>query len=55
MELNDFKDKIFELLNEADEMKISDIETNDRENIFKVMLQNGSAFEVQCRQISVCM
>ena len=55
MELNDFKDKLFELLNKADEMKISDIETNDKENIFKVVLQNGSAFEVQCRQISVCM
>lgn len=49
MKLDYFKDKIFELLNETDEMKIRDIETNDRENKFRIELYDGSAFEVECR------
>lgn len=46
-----FKDKIFELLNDADDMGISDIETNDRENKWIVSLQNGMLLEIVCRQI----
>lgn len=47
-----FKDKLFELLNDADDMGISDIETNDRENKLIVSLQDGMIVEVECRQIS---
>ncbi|MBO5146214.1 MAG: hypothetical protein J6C19_11885 [Lachnospiraceae bacterium] len=50
MELNYFKDKIFELLNDADDMNISDIETNDKSNTFVVTLQDGKRFEVECRE-----
>ncbi len=46
-----FKDKLFELLNDADDMGISDIETNDRENKFVISLQNGTVLEVECRLI----
>lgn len=46
-----FKDKLFELLNDADDMGISDIETNDRENKLIVSLQNGMLLEIECRQI----
>lgn len=49
--LDYLKDKIFDLLNEADEMDIRDIETNDKKGIFKVLLQDGNIFEVKCRQI----
>lgn len=51
MELNYFKDKIFELLNESDYMNISDIETNDRNNTFTVTFQDGKCFEVECREL----
>lgn len=51
MEIDYFKDKVFELLNDADDMGIRDIETNDKENIFRVLLQNGSLFELECRQV----
>ena len=44
-----FKDKLFDLLNDADDMGISDIETNDRENKFIVSLQNGLIVEIKCR------
>lgn len=48
--LNYFKDKMFDLLNDADDMGIKDIETNDRKGIFRVTLQEGGTFEVECRQ-----
>lgn len=49
--LDYFKDKIFDLLNDADEIGIKDIETNDKKGIFKVLLQDGEIFEVECRQM----
>ncbi|MCI8409130.1 MAG: hypothetical protein HFJ09_07665 [Lachnospiraceae bacterium] len=52
MELNYFKDQVFDLLNDAD-IKIRDIETNDKENLFTVLLQNGIIFELECRQVEV--
>ena len=48
-----FKDKIFDLLNDADDMCIRDIETDDRNNTFRVFLQDGNLFEVECRKV-VC-
>ena len=34
-----FKDKIFDLLNEENTMDIRDIETNDKENTFQIFLK----------------
>lgn len=51
MELDYFKDKIFDMLNDTNAMLISDIEMLDRENVFKILLQDGNLFEVECRQI----
>ena len=51
MELNFFKDKLFDVLNDNDSMGISDIETDDRNNIFTVETNDGSVFEIECRQI----
>lgn len=51
MDMNYFKDKVFELLNDADGIGISDIETCDRENRFKVFFQNGNIYEIECRQV----
>lgn len=48
-ELDYFKDKVFDLLNEADIMDVKDIETDDRKNTFRVSLQGGGVFEVECR------
>lgn len=45
-----FKDNIFDLLNEADNIGISDIECFDKKSIFKVSLQTGEIYEVECRQ-----
>lgn len=41
---NEFKDHLFEVLNETEELDIADIETYDRENKFKVVVADGSQF-----------
>lgn len=50
MELNSFKDKIFELINDADNLEINDIQTDDKRNTFTIITQAGLAFELECRQ-----
>lgn len=49
--LDYLKDKFFDLLNDADEIGIRDIETNDKKGIFTVLLQDGNIFEVECRKV----
>lgn len=51
MEVKFFKDQLFDLLNDSDSMGISDIETDDRNNIFTIKTIDGSMFEIECRQI----
>lgn len=51
MELNFFKDKLFELLDESTTLEISDIETDDLRNIFTLETTDGSLFEIEYRKI----
>ncbi|WP_300714568.1 hypothetical protein [uncultured Acetatifactor sp.] len=48
MELNTFKDMIFELFNETDNLPIVDIMVNDRKNEIKIFLADHSSFSVKC-------
>lgn len=50
MDLNYFKDKLFDILNETDELNITDICVDDRNNLLTVSIAGGSVFEVECRQ-----
>lgn len=50
MTLNDFKDWLFELLNETDEDVLADIEAYDRQNRFRLKMTDGSMFELECRE-----
>ena len=49
MELNYFKDKLFDLLNESDELDISDITAEDRKDLLTVTMGDGSVFRVICQ------
>lgn len=51
MDIKFFKDILFDLLNESDDMNISNIETDDKNNIFTVYTRDGNVFEIQCRQL----
>lgn len=50
MELNYFKDQLFDLLNES-ELDLSDLETDERTNTFTVYFADGSRFELECRAV----
>ena len=49
MELNYFKDMLFDAINENDNMNISDIETDDRRDAFMVTAMDGSRFIILCK------
>lgn len=51
MDLNYFKDKLFDLLNDSDDLDISDIATDDRRGLFTVSTTDGSTFELLCRKL----
>ena len=51
MELNYFKDRLFDLLNDWDGLDIVDIDVNDRSDTITVAVQDGSIFEIKCRSV----
>lgn len=50
MDLNYFKDKLFDLLNESDELDLSDIRADDKRDTFTLRTADGSVFEIFCRK-----
>lgn len=47
MDINFFKDILFDLLNESDAIDAADIQTDDKNNAFTVMVQDGTSFTVK--------
>ena len=50
MELNFFRDKLFDLLNDSEGMGIADLNADARNNILTVKIEDGNVFEIICRQ-----
>lgn len=50
MELEMFFDLMFDAINEADGMPVKEIETDFETKSFIVRLEDGSEFEVKCRE-----
>lgn len=51
MEINDFKDWLFDLINDAADMDAAYIETDDRNNTFIIGMPEGGMFEIHCKKI----
>ncbi len=52
MEHNEFKDQLYEVLDENDvAIGIEDIDTSDAANIFTIKTRDGSVFEIETRKI----
>lgn len=47
MELNYFKNQIFDLINESDMLNVKSIITDDKNGIFRVIVNDGSEFCVR--------
>lgn len=50
MELNYFRDKLFDLLNDSEEMGIADLDADERNSLLTVKTEDGNVFEIVCRQ-----
>ena len=48
MELNYFKDHLFDLLNESDLLDVQDIQTDDKTNTFQLTVNDGTKFDIYC-------
>lgn len=51
MDIEYFKDMLFDLLNEADNTGISNIEADDKKNTFKIFFHGGEIYEIECHQV----
>ncbi len=52
MDLNHFKDILFDLMNESDELNVEDIQSDDKANRFVVTVEDGASFVVQINSIN---
>ena len=50
MELNYFRDRLFDLLNDSEGMGIADLNTDERNGLLTVMTEDGNVFEIVCQQ-----
>ncbi len=50
MELNYFRDKLFDLLNDSERMGIADLNADERNSRLIVRTKDGDVFEIICRQ-----
>ncbi len=51
MDLNYFKDKLFDLLNDSDGLKLADLNADEQNNLFTVKTEDGDVFEILFRQV----
>ncbi|MEY8413960.1 hypothetical protein AALB51_22385 [Lachnospiraceae bacterium 62-26] len=50
MEIDDFKDWLFDILNDLDSDILADIKLDDTANTFKLIMVGGNVFEIECRE-----
>lgn len=51
MEDVELRDRMFDVLNETDELPIEDIEVEDREEQIKIFLSDGTVAIVKCKVV----
>lgn len=50
MDIDYFKDILFDLINESNDLDIRKIDANDKEGSFQITLADGSSFLVRCEK-----
>ena len=51
MNIDYFKDILFDLMNESDALDVADIQSDDLANMFLVVMKDGTAFSVHVTKI----
>jgi len=52
MTKDEFKDRVFEIMNDTEKVSIEDIETNDNEDTMEITLKDGSKFEMYMVEVN---
>lgn len=50
MDLNSFRDRLFDLLNDNEEMEITDLNADEQNSLIAVRTESGKVFEIVCRE-----
>ena len=50
MELNYFRDRLFDLLNDSEGMGIVDLNVDEKNSLITVRTEEGNIFEIVCQQ-----
>ncbi len=50
MDLNCFRDRLFDLLNDSEEMGITDLNADEQNSLIVVRTESRKVFEVVCRE-----
>ena len=53
MSLNEFKDRLFDVLNDTNDMPIADIMVNDAQHTMKIYLADGTIATITCELTGV--
>lgn len=53
MSLNEFKDRLFDVLNDTNDMPIADIMVNDAQDTMKIYLADGTIATITCELTGV--
>ena len=51
MEINEFKDRLFDILNETDNIPIQDLVADDKNNSISVYLTDNTRFIIQVEKV----
>lgn len=51
MDINEFKDRLFDAINDADNLPVQDLVLEDRKDKIQVYLEDGSRFVVHVREM----
>ena len=50
MDLNCFRDRLFDLLNDSEEMGITDLNADEQNSLIAVRTESEKVFEIVCRE-----
>lgn len=50
MDINEFKDRLFDVINDTDNLPVQDLIFEDKKDMIQICLEDGSVFEIQIRK-----
>lgn len=51
MDKNEFKDRLFDILNDTDDLSVKDIVTEDRNDVLNIYLEDGRGYMIHVTEL----